>query len=462
MNVYNTIERSTVPFVPRDPDRVTIYVCGPTVQSEPHLGHGRSAVAFDILWRYLDWKGYGVVFVRNVTDIDDKIIAKATELGISTDEVAKAGYAAFSDAYDALGNRLPTHEPKATDHIPQMISIIETLIAKGNAYESGGDVYFSVRSFDAYGKLSRHDPDDLRAGNRVEPSEHKHGDLDFALWKAAKPGEPSWESPWGNGRPGWHIECSAMAEVYLGNDFDVHGGGTDLIFPHHENELAQSEAASGETFARYWMHNGMLNLAGEKMAKSTGHLVTMLESLEEWDPMAVRLFYLRTHYRKPLDFNRDALDDAEASLGRLRAFSRRTERFEAVEPEPDTIEAFSAHMDDDLDVAGALGVIFDTVRIGNGLIDDGTDAGALASAFREMIGVLGLVLDERDEDRDIDISAVASTLGLDVSSIDELVEERITARTNRDFSLADEIRDGLAELGITLEDTPDGTRWHRD
>ncbi len=462
MNVYNTIERSSVPFVPGDPDRVTIYVCGPTVQSEPHLGHGRSAVAFDVLWRYLDWKGYGVVFVRNVTDVDDKIIAKAAELGISTDEVAQAGYEAFSNAYDALGIRRPTYEPKATDHIPQMVSIIETLIAKGNAYESGGDVYFSVRSFDGYGKLSRHDLDDLRVGNRVEPSEHKREELDFALWKRAKPGEPSWESPWGSGRPGWHIECSAMAEAYLGNGFDIHGGGSDLIFPHHENELTQSEAASGETFVRYWMHNGMLNLSGEKMAKSTGHLVTMLDSLKEWDPMAVRLFYLRTHYRKPLDFNRDAIDDAQASLGRLRAFSRRTFAVEGGDPDPGTIAVFSAHMDDDLDVAGALAVVFDTVRTANAAIDEGDDASALVAAFREMTRVLGLVFDTATDDDALDVSTIASELGVEATSIDELVEQRIAARANRDFALADAIRDRLGASGITLEDTPDGTRWHRD
>jgi hypothetical protein len=249
MQIYNTIERAMVPFVQRDEGVVTIYVCGPTVQSEPHLGHGRSAVSFDILARYLAWLGNDVRFVRNVTDIDDKIIVRAAALGLSTDEVAAQAFDAFTEAYDRLGNLRPTVEPKATEHIPDMISDIETLIARDHAYESGGDVYFSVRSFKPYGRLSRHNLDDLRAGDRVEPDDRKRDPLDFAMWKAAKSGEPSWDSPWGPGRPGWHIECSTMAERYLGEGFDIHSGGSDLIFPHHENEIAQSEAASGGTFA---------------------------------------------------------------------------------------------------------------------------------------------------------------------------------------------------------------------
>jgi cysteinyl-tRNA synthetase len=323
-------------------------------------------------------------------------------------------------------------------------------------------VYFSVRSFNDYGKLSRHDLDDLRAGDRVEAGDQKHDALDFALWKAAKPGEPFWESPWGQGRPGWHIECSAMAEAYLGNGFDVHGGGTDLIFPHHENELTQSEAASGETFARYWMHNGMLNLSGEKMAKSTGHLITLLESLEQWDPMAIRLFYLRTHYRKPLDFNSDAIDDAEASLDRLRSFDRRAEHVEVVDSDGEIIEAFTARMDDDLDVAGALAVVFDTVRAANGGLDAGDDVAAQVAAFREMLGVLGLSLEKVKTVEAVDVSDLALELGVEATSVEDLLEHRVNARSERNFALADAIRDGLATRGITLEDTADGTRWHRD
>jgi cysteinyl-tRNA synthetase len=449
-----------VPFVPRDEGIVTIYVCGPTVQSQPHLGHGRSAVAFDVLSRYLSWLGNDVQFVRNVTDVDDKIIDRANALGMATEDVATMAFREFTDAYDKLGNIRPTVEPKATEHIPEMIAVIETLIERGHAYESGGDVYFSVRSFEQYGKLSRHDLDDLRAGDRIEGDGRKQDALDFAMWKSAKPGEPSWESPWGAGRPGWHIECSAMAERYLGQGFDIHAGGTDLIFPHHENEIAQSEAATGTTFARYWMHNGMLNLSGEKMAKSTGHFVTLLESLERWDPMAVRLFYLRTHYRKPLDFSEDALDDAEASLGRLRAFKRRTQGTESAAA-PDVLDAFAAHMNDDLDVAGALAVLFETVRRGNALLDDGEAADDLAAAFDEIVDVLGLTLDST-EAGEIDISDLVASLGLKARSVDDLLLQRAAARADKDFELSDAIRDGLASLGITIEDTADGARWHRD
>lgn len=461
MQVYNTLQRAVVPFVPTDPERVTVYVCGPTVQSEPHLGHGRSAVAFDVLWRYLEWVGYTVVFVRNITDVDDKIIARANELGQTTAEVTGASLEAFTTAYDKLGIRRPTIEPRATENIDEMITIVENLISRGVAYESGGDVYFSVRSFEGYGKLSRHNLDDLRAGERVEPGVQKRDVLDFALWKAAKPGEPAWESPWGEGRPGWHIECSAMALRYLGNGFDIHGGGTDLIFPHHENEIAQSEAASGTTFARYWMHNGMLNLSGEKMAKSTGHYITLLESVHEWDPMAVRLFYLRTHYRKPLDFSRSALADAESSLARLRAFRRRTSSEVGAHADTAVLDAFRASMDSDLDVAGALAVIFEAVRAANAKLDSGDDAAELVAAINEALDVLGIDLGDA-ETGEVNVSALAADLGLSVASVDELVAARNTARDDRNFALADAIRDGLAALGITIEDTADGTRWHRD
>jgi cysteinyl-tRNA synthetase len=459
MQVYSTLERAIVPLDIAD-RRVSIYVCGPTVQSEPHLGHGRSAVAFDVLRRYLEWLGNDVVFVRNVTDVDDKIIIRAAELGVSTEEVARRAFADFDRAYTLLGNLPPTIEPRATDHIDAMVQLIERLIERGHAYEAGGDVYFSVRSFDRYGALSRHSIDDLRSGERIEPDERKRDPLDFALWKASKPGEPTWESPWGPGRPGWHIECSAMATEYLGQPLDIHAGGTDLIFPHHENEIAQSEAAVDVPFARYWMHNGMLNLAGEKMAKSTGHVVTLLDSLERWDPAAVRLFYLRTHYRKPLEFSPSALDDAEASLGRLRAFRRRIEGPIEGAPDAGAIDAFRSAMDDDLDVAGALAVLFDLVRGANGAIDAGKRPEAAVAAYDEMMQVLGLT--DRLEATDVDITEIARALGIEASSVDDLLAHREAARGERDWERADAIRDGLDAVGITIEDTPDGARWHRD
>ncbi len=461
MEVHNTLARSTVTFEPTKSDRVTMYVCGPTVQSEPHLGHGRSAVSFDVLRRYLLWLGYDVTFVRNVTDIDDKIIARAAERGVSIEVVATEAFAAFSEASELLGNLPPTIEPKATEHIPEMISLIGRLIESGHAYASEGDVYFSVRSFPGYGRLSRHDLDDLRAGERGEPHGHKRDPLDFAMWKAAKPGEPEWDSPWGPGRPGWHVECSAMASKYLGDGFDIHAGGSDLIFPHHENEIAQSEAASGKTFARYWMHNGMLNLAGEKMAKSTGHMITLLESLKQWDPLAVRLFYLRTHYRKPLDFSEQALADAEASLSRLRAFRRRFPMVVEECADPDALVRFRAAMDDDLDVAGALGVLFDLVREGNSRLDAAASADALVSAFDEIVLVLGLNDREEESCDATDVADLATTFGISGGTIDDLVALRTSARDASDWERSDAIRDGLAELNIIIEDTPSGARWHR-
>lgn len=459
MKIFNTLTRTHDELVPRDEGRVSIYLCGPTVQSAPHLGHGRSSVVFDVLWRYLDWRGLEVEFLRNVTDVDDKIIARANEMGTTVEAVAQAGYEAFSAGYAGLGNRPPTLEPKATEHIPQMVKMIEKLVSDGHAYESDGDVYFSVGSFPAYGALSGNSVEDLVAGNRIESGTSKHHPADFAVWKAAKPGEPSWSSPWGDGRPGWHIECSAMAVEYLGIGFDIHGGGTDLIFPHHENEIAQTEAATGERFARYWMHNGMLNLSGEKMAKSTGHLVSLQDALERWDPMAVRLFFLRTHYRKPLDFNADALDDAEASLNRVRAFLRRAVDVESVDPDADIVAAFIDHMDDDMDIAGALGVMFDAVRSGNAGLDLGEDVAPRVAAVETIIDVLGLRLAQ--DASGVDVSALVAELGVTAASVDDLVGLRNDARASRDFALADSIRDGLSALGISIEDTVDGTRWHR-
>ena len=461
MQIHDTLIGKTVPFTPAEAGRVTMYVCGPTVQSEPHLGHGRSAVAFDVLRRYLEWSGLDVTFVRNVTDVEDKIIARAAELGLTTEEVADRVFGEFSTAYDLLGNLPATIEPKATEHIPEMIALIEKLIVGGHAYEGSGDVYFSVRSFEGYGKLSHHDLDDLISGEDAASDARKRDPLDFALWKAAKPGEPQWQSPWGLGRPGWHIECSAMATRYLGDGFDIHAGGTDLIFPHHENEIAQSEAASGKPFARHWMHNGMLNLGGEKMAKSSGHVVTLTESLERWDPAAVRLFYLRTHYRKPLDFSEEALADAESSLARLRAFRRRFPDFIEDSPDAETMNRFSSSMDNDLDAAGALAVLFDLVREGNSRCDRGMPAGELVAAYDEIVGVLGLATSVENSDDEEEIAQLGSRFGMEGATIDDVVALRDTARANKDWAVSDAIRDGLAVLRITIEDTPDGARWHR-
>ncbi len=461
MQIYNTLGRELVEFVPRDQGAVSMYVCGATVQARPHLGHGRYVVVFDVIRRYLSWLGYDVTYVRNVTDVEDRIIETANELGVDTRDVVEQSYNDFAEAYRLLRIEEPTVEPWATEHIDDMIDLIGTLIGKEYAYVADGDVYFAVRSFPEYGRLSRQNPDDLRAGERVEPGENKRDPLDFALWKAAKPGEPSWESPWGPGRPGWHIECSAMARRYLGDDFDIHAGGHDLIFPHHENEIAQSEAAFGTVFARIWLHNGMMNLGGEKMAKSTGNVVDLLEVLSSHEPSAVRLLYLRTHYRKPLDFTQEALDDAEASLQRLWTFRRRVEGPVEDPPDAEAMARFRAAMDEDFDVAGGLGVLFDVVRDGNRRLDDGEDIGGLIAVYDEIMGMLAL--DERSDgvaDLADLIGEIAERHGA-ADNVDALLDRREQARTSGDFEAGDSIRDELAAIGIVVEDTADGARWHR-
>ncbi|MEA3501690.1 MAG: cysteine--tRNA ligase [Actinomycetota bacterium] len=462
MRLYNTLGREFVDLQPRDEGKIGMYVCGATVQSAPHLGHGRSAVVFDVVRRYLEWLGYEVTYVRNVTDVDDKIIKAAIDEGETTDVIVERAYAAFDEAHRRLGVREPTIEPWATHHIDEMLELIAQLIETDHAYAVDGDVYFSVRSYPEYGKLSRHDPDDLRSGARVEPDDRKRDPLDFALWKAAKPGEPSWEAPWGAGRPGWHIECSAMARKYLGVGFDIHAGGHDLIFPHHENEIAQSEAATGAPFATYWLHNGMMNLDGEKMSKSTGHVIDLLDALDLYRPTAVRLVYLRTHYRKPLDFSEDGLADAEAALDRLWGFRRRTPGPVEDTVDEEVLARFRSAMDEDFDVAGALGVLFDLVREGNRRLDAAEEVGALVAAYDEIVAVLGLGEEIPDlDDLGAEIAAIAEAHGALSGSIDDLLETRDQARSKRDWASSDGIRDDLAAIGIIVEDAPDGSRWHR-
>jgi cysteinyl-tRNA synthetase len=466
MRIFNTLGRSLQTFEPRNAGKVAMYVCGATVQSKPHVGHGRYAVVFDVVRRYFEWLGYDITYVRNVTDVDDKIINAANEMGISTQEVVDLADAAFNWAYKQLNVAPPDIEPRATEHIPEMIDMIETLIERGHAYEAEGDVYFVVRSFPEYGKLSGRNIDELRSGERIEPGEHKRDPLDFAVWKAAKPGEPQWESPWGPGRPGWHIECSAMAHKYLGDGFDIHGGGNDLVFPHHENEIAQAEAAGHVPFVKYWMHNGLLNLSGEKMSKSTGHLIDLVEGIEKYTPGAVRLFYLRTHYRKPLEFSEEALIDARSSLDRIWAFRRRVPGPVEDTPLAAAMDSFRQAMEDDLDNAGALAVLFDVIREGNRRLDNGEDAGPWVAAYDEIIGVLGLAEPTADLGGIAEaIATLAGELGLDdvegESAIEAMIDLRAKARSDKDWEAADQIRDGLAAAGIVLEDTPDGVRWHR-
>ncbi|MBI5157676.1 MAG: cysteine--tRNA ligase [Acidimicrobiia bacterium] len=471
MRVYNTLGRELQEFVPRAPGKVSLYVCGPTVQSAPHVGHGRQAVAFDVIRRYLQWTGLAVRYVTNITDVEDKIIAAAQDEGVTAAEVARRTTAQFLEAYRRLRVAPPDGLAFATEHIPEMIELISRLISRGHAYPAGGDVYFAVRSFPGYGKLSGRNVDELVSGARIEPGEHKRDPLDFALWKASKPGEPVWESPWGPGRPGWHIECSAMAEKDLGFGFDIHGGGLDLVFPHHENEIAQSEAAAESApFVRTWLHNGMVTLRGEKMSKSLGNVVGLLDLLASSRPEAVRLFYLRAQYRQPIEYAPDLLTEAEAALDRLWSFRRRLGAA-AVVPDADVpdaavLQAFRSAMDDDFNTAGALGVLFDAVREGNRLLDAGEDANPIAAAYDEITAVLAI--DEPATslaDLAGDLDAIAARMGISGGSPDAvvtaLIDLRSRARSGRDFAVADTVRRELAALGITLEDGADGTTWHR-
>ena len=449
IKVNSTIHRALVPFEPRDEGKVSIYVCGPTVQSEPHVGHGRYAVSFDVIRRYLIWRGYDVTYVSNVTDIEDKIIDAASEAGESVEVLAERMAARFAEAFDGLGVLPPDIEPKATEHIGEMIEQISTLVDRGLAYPRDGSVYFSVRTLESYGKLSGRNPDQLRSGFRIEVDESKEDPLDFALWKSAKPGEPWWDSPWGPGRPGWHIECSAMATQYLGQGFDIHGGGTDLIFPHHENEIAQSEGASGSTFARYWLHNGMVNLGGEKMAKSEGRIVDLASILETHGGRALRMLLVRAHYRSPIEYSEELLRDASEALERLDRFR---ERVEAGEPDPEALDRFREAMDDDFGTPQAMSVLFDLVREGNRILDEGGDASSIAGAVETIVEVFGI--DDASQ-------PAADNSRLADEEVERLVTERETARDERRFDDADAIRDELARQGVILEDSPDGTRWIR-
>ena len=430
-------------------------------------------MVFDVIRRYLVWKGWDVRFVRNITDVDDKIIANAQREGVPPAEHAVRITAEFAQGYRDLGVADPDIEPKATEHIPDMIALINRLIKKGLAYPRGGDVYFVVRSLPGYGKLSGHNPDDLLAGARVEVSEQKDDPLDFALWKKAKPGEPWWDSPWGAGRPGWHIECSAMAARYLGETFDIHGGGSDLIFPHHENEIAQSEGATGMPFARIWMHNGMLNLSGEKMSKSTGHLVDLNEANRRFGGLAVRLFYLQAHYRSPQEFSLELLEEAQAALVRLHRLLGKTLGVEST-PDQEAISGFEKAMDQDFATPRALGWLFTAVREANRELERTGSAGPYAAAAWEMARVLGLEdlsahspspFQERNR-LHAAVTAMATREGTDAAQdtatvVESLLRKRSDARLDGDYATADRIRDDLAVLGIVLEDSRDGTRWVR-
>jgi cysteinyl-tRNA synthetase len=459
LEIYNSLTRRKEPFQPLSPGRVSMYVCGMTVYDLCHLGHARVLVVFDVVYRHLRRLGYDVTYVRNITDVDDKIIRRADENGEPMAALTERFIAAMHEDADRLGVLRPDAEPRATAHMDAMLAMIGRLLEKGHAYVAdNGDVYYAVASFPGYGRLSGKDPQDLRAGARVEVGEAKRDPLDFALWKAAKPGEPAWDSPWGPGRPGWHIECSAMSTGCLGNHFDIHGGGADLMFPHHENEIAQSEGATGEPFVNVWMHNGFVRINDEKMSKSLGNFFTVRDILERYQPEEVRCFILGSHYRSPLNYDDSQLDGARAALTRLYTALRGL----ASDVEPAGSEAyrerFDAAMNDDFNTPEALAVLFDLAREINRLRgDDAGAAAALGAELRRLGDDLGLL----GQDPDVYLKAGAGDDGLSDAAIDDLIARRTAARKGRDFKEADRIRDELQAAGIVLEDGPGGTIWRR-
>ncbi len=458
MQIYNTMTRKKEELVAQKPGKISMYVCGPTVYNYFHIGNARPFIVFDTLRRYLEYRGYEVTFVQNFTDIDDKMIRRANEEGTTVSALGERFIAEYYHDADALGVRRASCNPRATEHIDEIIALVRTLVDKGHAYATDtGDVYFSVRSFPGYGKLSGQNIDDLENGARVESGEEKRDPLDFALWKGEKPGEPSWPSPWGRGRPGWHIECSAMSMAILGETFDIHAGGQDLIFPHHENEIAQSEAATGKPFARYWMHNGYINVDNQKMSKSLGNFFTVRDIAETYDLATVRMFLLSVHYRNPVNFSRELMQQADAALTRLSTARERLAEAQTVpaETEQDRVFAqmlddvqsrFDAAMDDDLNTADALGVLFDFARAANSYVTAPRCKETVARAaalYDTLTGVLGLMPKKESE-------FPAEALSL--------LEKRQQARKARDFAAADTLRDQLKAMGFTVEDTSQGPK----
>jgi cysteinyl-tRNA synthetase len=503
IRVYNTMTGKKEEFIPLQEKKVGMYVCGVTVYDLCHIGHARSAIVFDSIYRYFRYRGYDVTFVRNFTDIDDKIIKKANEEGVDCKTIAEKYIGEFNIDMGRLGLEKPSVEPKATEHIPEMLQLISTLIQKGFAYQGGSDIFFSVEKFNNYGKLSKRNLEDMQAGARVDIDEKKENPLDFALWKGSKPGEPFWESPWGKGRPGWHIECSVMSQKYLGETFDIHGGGRDLTFPHHENEIAQSEAATGKTFVRYWIHNGFVNINKEKMSKSLGNILTIKEILKEWHPEVLRLFFLSHHYRSPVDYSEDSFLEAKSGLDRfyttLKSIKDEVEKVPSPltgevltrgvmkttpqgeggggrAPVPNecrqAIESFQARfeeaMDDDFNTAQALGYFYDLQTHLNSLLSLSKNhpteeiASLLKKGFDHLSikgWVFGLFRDDPEKYLARQRIEGLKKLNLTEEEILQSIEERNLARKGKNYKRADEIRNDLLSKGIVLEDTPTGTIW---
>ncbi len=482
LRVYNTLTGKKEIFEPNEenePNEVKMYVCGPTVYDSCHIGHARSVIFFDIVYRYLSIIGYDVTYVRNFTDVDDKIINRANELGISSEELSKKYITEFYRDMDALNVKRATLEPLATNHIDDIISFIELLIKKGIAYPVDGDVYYSVESFKEYGKLSGRKLEDMEAGARIEVDERKKSPFDFALWKDVKPGEPSWESPWGKGRPGWHIECSAMSWKLLGESFDIHGGGKDLIFPHHENEIAQSEGAFGTQFVKYWLHNGFVNINSEKMSKSLGNTTMIKDMVEAFHPEAVRLFLLSNHYRSPIDFTDQSMKEATGNLDKLHAVLLRIAdtygnlgivRLNAnnMSKMGGVFKEFGIAMNDDFNTAKGLAILFEAVRNLNRLMDNETEensfetkgsAEVLVSDIVRITNTLGLLSEIPYDYFEKKRSDALSESEIDPETIEKMIQERSDARKSKDFATADRIRKELEDMNIAIEDKAEGTVW---
>lgn len=482
MQVYNTLNRTKESFIPQDGNKVRMYVCGITAYDLCHIGHARSAVVFDVLVRYLRHLGFEVTFVRNFTDIDDKIINRAKDLKISPKDLAEKFIDAFYEDMDRLGILRADIEPKCTEHISEMIALTKTLVDNGHAYVTPGkDVYFRVRRLRDYGQLSNRALDEMRAGARIAPGEEKEDPLDFALWKNAKPSEPCWDSPWGQGRPGWHLECSAMAEKYMPLPLDIHGGGQDLVFPHHENEIAQTKAATGKNLAAYWMHNGFVQINAEKMSKSLGNFLTIRDILNKYQPESLRFFLISKHYRSPLDFSPEAMDEAEKGLKRVYTAMLQVDeglRRESWTPTPMPVDVIKemetaesewrAAMDDDMNTAAALGHMFTLVRLAGRILDDkglkksqsAKDTLTRIRADMNTWGkVLGLFQDQPStflmELRNIK----AQRKGIDAAKVEGLLQDRLTARQNKDFARSDALRNEIAALGVEVKDTAQGQQW---
>ncbi len=474
IRVYNTLKKKKEAFVPTKEGEVGIYVCGPTVYDSCHIGHARSVVVFDVIVRYFRAKNHKVTYIRNFTDVDDKIIRRANELGVDTKVLAEKYIAEFYRDMDALNVERADQEPRVTDHIDEIVKIIEKLVANNYAYEIDGDVYFDVEKCKTYGKLSGRNLDDMVAGIRIKVNEKKKNPFDFALWKSAKPGEPFWDSPWGNGRPGWHIECSAMSDKFLGETFDIHGGGKDLIFPHHENEIAQSESANGKPFAKYWLHNGFVNINNEKMSKSLGNFLVIKDILDRYHPETVRLFLLSNHYRSPIDFSDQNMIESEKALDKLYAAIQRSEVYikgDTSDEKPGDgpfWEDFSKAMDDDFNTARGIATLFGAVKKINRIIDhvdegilpdDQSELAATVNDMKKIGAVLGILAESPHHYFSKKKASATREKEIDPVRIEELVAERTAARKAKNWAKADEIRDLLEKMNVLVEDKKDGTVW---